>query len=175
MSLRRFRKQYEQRSQFMRERIIGMMEAGWPARRVARQLGLSDCVVRRCWDQWIREMPFTRRPGSGHPRQTSRREDHHIVRNSRVQPTASLAVIQAQVAISLGTSVTSRTIRRRLAEGHLGSRCPLRVLSLTPTHRRLRLEWCHELGNSTAAEWSQGVFNDKSRFNLSSDDNRVRV
>ncbi|GFV39512.1 hypothetical protein TNCV_1101091 [Trichonephila clavipes] len=34
MSLRRFRRQYEQLSQF--ERIILMMEAGWPARRVWR-------------------------------------------------------------------------------------------------------------------------------------------
>ncbi|GFY08718.1 transposable element Tcb2 transposase [Trichonephila clavipes] len=73
-----------------------MMEAGWSARRVARQLSHSDCVVRRFWDQYIREMSFTRRPGSGRPRQTSRREDHHIVRNARVQPTASSAVIQAQ-------------------------------------------------------------------------------
>ncbi|GFT32574.1 hypothetical protein TNCV_3145291 [Trichonephila clavipes] len=40
-----------------------MMEPGWSARRVALQLGCSDCVVRRCWDQWIREMSFTRRPG----------------------------------------------------------------------------------------------------------------
>ncbi|GFX23242.1 transposable element Tcb1 transposase [Trichonephila clavipes] len=54
------------------------MEAGWSARRVARQLGHSDCVVRRCWDQWIREMSFTRKSGSGCPRQTNRREDHHI-------------------------------------------------------------------------------------------------
>ncbi|GFX46397.1 uncharacterized protein TNCV_238591 [Trichonephila clavipes] len=30
--LRRFRRQYEQLSQFERGRIIGMMEAGWPAR-----------------------------------------------------------------------------------------------------------------------------------------------
>ncbi|GFW18391.1 uncharacterized protein TNCV_1184191 [Trichonephila clavipes] len=60
-----------------------MMEAGWSARRVARLLGHSDCVVRRCWDQWIREMSFTRRPGPGHPRQTSHQEDRHIVRNSR--------------------------------------------------------------------------------------------
>ncbi|GFW79353.1 uncharacterized protein TNCV_2477601 [Trichonephila clavipes] len=30
-----------------------MREAGWSARRVACQLGRSDCVVRRCWDQWI--------------------------------------------------------------------------------------------------------------------------
>ncbi|GFW85485.1 transposable element Tcb2 transposase [Trichonephila clavipes] len=38
--------------------------------------------------------------------------------------------------------VSSRTIRRLLAEGHLVSRRPLRVLPLTPTYQRLRLEWC---------------------------------
>ncbi|GFV61196.1 uncharacterized protein TNCV_499881 [Trichonephila clavipes] len=54
MSLRRFRRQYEQLSQFERGRIIGMMEAGCSGRRVSRELGRSDCVVRRCWDQWIR-------------------------------------------------------------------------------------------------------------------------
>ncbi|GFW04692.1 uncharacterized protein TNCV_3897441 [Trichonephila clavipes] len=53
------------------------MEAGWSARRVARQSGLCDCVVRRCWDQWIQEMSFTRRPRSGCPQQTIRREDRH--------------------------------------------------------------------------------------------------
>ncbi|GFW94419.1 transposable element Tcb2 transposase [Trichonephila clavipes] len=131
MPLRRFRRQYEQLSQFERGRIIGMMEAGWPARRVVRQLGRSDCVVSRGWDQWIRKMSFTRRPGSGRPRQTSRRKDRHIVRNARVQPTASSAAIQAQ--------------------------------------------WCRARGNWTAAEWNQVVFSDESRFNLSSDDNRVRV
>ncbi|GFV09766.1 transposable element Tcb2 transposase [Trichonephila clavipes] len=86
MPLCRFLRQYEQLSQFERGRIIGMMEAGWSARRVARQLGPSDCVVRRCWDQWIREMSFTRRPGSGRPRQTSRLEDRNILRNTRVEP-----------------------------------------------------------------------------------------
>ncbi|GFX88851.1 transposable element Tcb2 transposase [Trichonephila clavipes] len=72
-------------------------------------------------------------------------------------------------------TVSSRTIRRRLVEGHLTSRCPSRVLPLTPTHRRLRLEWCRARGNQTAAEWNQVVFSDESRFNLSSDDNRVHV
>ncbi|GFU31668.1 transposable element Tcb2 transposase [Trichonephila clavipes] len=96
MPLRRFRRQYEQLSHFERMRIIGMMEAGWSARRVARPLGRSDCVVRRCWDQGIRKMSFTRRPGSGHPRPTSRRENRHIVRNAHVQPTVSSAAIQAQ-------------------------------------------------------------------------------
>ncbi|GFV73709.1 transposable element Tcb2 transposase [Trichonephila clavipes] len=175
MPLRRFRIQYEQQSQFERGRIIGMIEAGWSARRVARQLGRTGCVVKRCWDQWIREMSFTQRPSSGHPRQTSRREDRHIVRNAHVQPTVSSAAIQEQVAPSLGAPVSSRTIRRRLAEGHFGSRCPLHALPLTPTHRRLRLEWGQGRGNWTAAKWNQVVFSDESRFNLSSDDNRVRV
>ncbi|GFV40635.1 uncharacterized protein TNCV_2117111 [Trichonephila clavipes] len=47
-------------------------------------------------------MLFTRRPGSGSPRQTSRREDHHITRSSRVHPTALSAANQTQVAPSLG-------------------------------------------------------------------------
>ncbi|GFX41404.1 transposable element Tcb2 transposase [Trichonephila clavipes] len=62
-----------------------------------------------------------------------------------------------------------------LSEGHLGSRCPLRVLPLTPTHLRLYLEWCRARGNWTVVEWSQVVFSDESRFNLSSDNNRGRV
>ncbi|GFW91472.1 HTH_Tnp_Tc3_2 domain-containing protein [Trichonephila clavipes] len=75
-------------------------------------------------------MSFTRRSGSGRPRKTSHQEDRHIVRNARVQPTASSNATQAQVASSLGAPVSFRTKRRRLAEGHLGSRRPLRVLPL---------------------------------------------
>ncbi|GFU80305.1 transposable element Tcb1 transposase [Trichonephila clavipes] len=61
-----------------------------------------------------------------------------------------------------------------MAEGHLGSRQPLHVLLLMPTYRSLRLEWCHARGNSTAAEWNQVIFSEESRFNLISDENRMR-
>ncbi|GFX54960.1 hypothetical protein TNCV_3318771 [Trichonephila clavipes] len=44
MSLRRFRRQYKQLSQFERERIISMMDAGWLDMLVAHPLGRSDCV-----------------------------------------------------------------------------------------------------------------------------------
>ncbi|PRD31808.1 UNVERIFIED_CONTAM: Transposable element Tcb2 transposase [Trichonephila clavipes] len=120
-------------------------------------------------------MSFPRRSGSGRFRQTSRREDHPIVRNAHLQPTASSAALQAQVTPSLAAPVSSRTIRRCLAEGHLGLQRPLRVLPLTPTYRRLRLMWCHARGNWIAAKWNQVVFNDESRLNLSNDDSFVRV
>ncbi|GFV70019.1 HTH_Tnp_Tc3_2 domain-containing protein [Trichonephila clavipes] len=76
-------------------------------------------------------MLFTQRPGTRHPRYTSCREDGHIIRNARVLPIVSSAAIQVQVVPSLDAPVSSRTIRRRLAEGHLGSRSPLRVLPFT--------------------------------------------
>ncbi|GFS51680.1 transposable element Tcb2 transposase [Trichonephila clavipes] len=94
----------------------------------------------------------------GHLQQISRRENHHIVRNARVQPTASSATIQAQVAPSLGAPVSSRTIQRRLAEGHLGSWRPLRVLPLKPPIDPS--VWSSSRGNWTAAEWNQVVFSD---------------
>ncbi|GFV69926.1 hypothetical protein TNCV_1982931 [Trichonephila clavipes] len=43
------------------------------------------------------------------------------------------------------------------------------------THRRLRLELCHARRGLTVTELNQVIFSDKSRFNLSSDYNRVRV
>ncbi|GFU50595.1 uncharacterized protein TNCV_4884531 [Trichonephila clavipes] len=101
------------------------MEAGWSAWLVAHQLGRSDCVMRKCWDQWIREMSFTQRPGSVCHRQTSHQENRHIVRNARVQPNASSTAIQAQVAPSLGAPVPSRTIRRCLDKGHLVIAAPI--------------------------------------------------
>ncbi|GFT48364.1 transposable element Tcb1 transposase [Trichonephila clavipes] len=95
--------------------------------------------------------------------------------NAHVQQTASSAAIQAHVAPSLGSPVSSRAILRCLTEGHLGSWYPLRVLPLTPTYRCLRLQWCHARGNWTAAEWNQIVFSDESRFHFGNDDNRVHV
>ncbi|GFT82753.1 HTH_Tnp_Tc3_2 domain-containing protein [Trichonephila clavipes] len=73
-------------------------------------------------------MYFTRSPGVGCPQQTCRRKDRHVVRNARVQPTTLSAAVQAKVAHSLEVPVSSRTTRRRLAEGHLGSWHPFHEL-----------------------------------------------
>ncbi|GFY30302.1 transposable element Tcb2 transposase [Trichonephila clavipes] len=54
-----------------------------------------------------------------------------------------------------GAPVSSRAIRRNLAVGHLGPLRPLRVLPLTPTYRRHRLEWCRVRGSSSAAKWNR--------------------
>ncbi|GFX43323.1 transposable element Tcb2 transposase [Trichonephila clavipes] len=71
--------------------------------------------------------------------------------------------------------MSSRTLARRLTEGHLVTRHLLRALPMTPTLRCLRLEWCRARQDWTATEWNQVIFSDEYRFNFSSDDNRVRM
>lgn len=59
--------------------------------------------------------------------QTNSREDHY----ARVAPTLSLSIIQTQVAPSLQAPASVVNVAMRLAEGHLLSRCPLRVLVMS--------------------------------------------
>ncbi|GFU06458.1 transposable element Tcb1 transposase [Trichonephila clavipes] len=86
-------------------------------------------------------------------------------------------ITKAEFTPKLSASSVERLLNQRPcpAQDEGGSGRLLHVLPLTPTHRSLRLERCHARGNWTAAEWKQVKFSDESRFNLSSDDNRVRV
>ncbi|GFX26180.1 transposable element Tcb2 transposase [Trichonephila clavipes] len=68
-----------------------------------------------------------------------------------------------------------RTFASRLAEGPLLSQRSLRVLPLILTHLRLRLEWRRAQRDWTATELNQVIFGNESRFNLGSDNYRVRV
>ncbi|GFU60606.1 transposable element Tcb2 transposase [Trichonephila clavipes] len=117
------------------------MEAGWSAWRVARQVGHSDFTVRRCSDKWTENTSFTWKPGSGHPRLTSRLEDRHTVRHARVELTVSLAAVQTQTAPSLRVPVFFRTIVMRLAEGQLPMTSITSAANDTYS-RHFRLEWC---------------------------------
>ncbi|GFU33430.1 hypothetical protein TNCV_4362471 [Trichonephila clavipes] len=45
MSHRRIRPHYEQTSDFERGRMIGLKEAGWANRRIARHMGRNNAVI----------------------------------------------------------------------------------------------------------------------------------
>ncbi|GBM75241.1 hypothetical protein AVEN_200475-1 [Araneus ventricosus] len=116
-----------------------MKTAGWSTRRVARQVDRSECAVRTCWEQWTRDCTYVRRTGSGATRKTTKREERRIVWQALVDPTVTRSTTQSDV----GVPVVPQTISRCLAEANLQSKRPVRVLPLTPKHRRLRLQWCH--------------------------------
>ncbi|GFV38393.1 transposable element Tcb1 transposase [Trichonephila clavipes] len=144
---------------------------GWWTCRVAGQVDSSECAVRNCWEQWTREGTHARKTGSGATRKTTRREDRRIVRQALVDPTETHSTIRADV----GISIVRQTISRHLAEANRKSKCPFRVLPLTPEHRQLRLQWCQGRSMWNITDWQKVVFSDESRFVLGIDVNRVRV
>ncbi|GFX64106.1 transposable element Tcb2 transposase [Trichonephila clavipes] len=173
MPLRRNRRQYEQLTDFDRGRIIGLREAGWSNRRIGRDLGRSDMVVARCWQQWITEGRVYRRGGSGRPRNTNDREDRAIRRVATSAPTTSLASIQRHLPPSRLPVPSRETIRRRLTEVGLRSRRPLRRLPLTLHHRQCRLDFCRPRATWSVTDWRRVIFSDESRCSLSADDHRT--
>ncbi|GFW79595.1 transposable element Tcb1 transposase [Trichonephila clavipes] len=72
------------------------------------------------------------------------------------------------------TSLSTRTIRRRLQQSGLSARRPLFGLPMTQNHRRLRRKWCDER-RMWAAEWNEVVFTDESRICLRHYDGQIRV
>ncbi|UYV84811.1 hypothetical protein LAZ67_X003588, partial [Cordylochernes scorpioides] len=164
MPRRKIRAHYEHMSEFETGRAIGLKEAGWSNRLIARHLCRSDAAIRRCWQKWVNN-------GSGRPRATTEREDRAIVRMAVAAPESTLSTIQRVT----GTQVSKMTINRRLRERKLRARRPLRCLPLTPVHRQVRLQWCRERSTWNCADWGRIVFSDESRFLLCPDDRRKRV
>ncbi|GFV81289.1 transposable element Tcb1 transposase [Trichonephila clavipes] len=86
---------------------------------------------------------------------------------------------QLEVSEELGIaqSVISRLWQRFQDDGHIGlyARRPVRCVSLTATHCRLRLTWSREYAFWTPQQWSCVMFSDESRFILQSDSRRILI
>ncbi|UYV82646.1 hypothetical protein LAZ67_22000361 [Cordylochernes scorpioides] len=171
MPRRKIRAHYEHMSEFEIGRAIGLKEAGWSNRLIARHLCRSNAAIRRCWQKWVNNGKMQRQDGSGRPRATTEREDRAIVRMAVAAPESTLTTIQRVT----GTQVSKMTINRRLRERNLKARRPLRCLPLTPVYRQVRLQWCRERSTWNCADWGRIVFSDESRFLLCPDDRRKRV
>ena len=96
---------------------------------------------------------------------TSTRDDRHLVRMARTDPTASSRQLAAQWSIATGVSLCASSIRRRLLQRGLRARTPLYRISLMLNHRLLRLQWANQ-HRDWRADWQRVVFSDESRFNL---------
>ncbi|GFS84363.1 uncharacterized protein TNCV_4605751 [Trichonephila clavipes] len=95
----------------------------------------------------------------GDSRNTTEREDCRSRRTAVEHHTASAAEIRAAV----GNTMTQKTVRNRLLQGQLRSRCPVACILLTPSHSRLRCQWCQARAHRRM-EWRSVVFSDESRF-----------
>lgn len=156
-------------------RIVALAEEGVSYREIARRLGVSDSVIRRALSRLQETGNMTRREGQGPRRITTDREDRTLIRSAIRSRTATAPAIANQLQGNVGVRVSGQTVRRRLREGNLLSRRPVRVPALNANHRRGRLAYAREHLVWDRQLWSRVLFSDESRFGLHMNDGRVRV
>ncbi|GFY01178.1 transposable element Tcb1 transposase [Trichonephila clavipes] len=130
---------------FLRGRIIGRLEYGSTQLEVSEEFGITQSVISRLW-QRSKIMVINRR--------------------------STASDLSRQLSSATSTTVSRQTVYRRL--GHIGlyGRRPVRCVTLTATHCRMRLTWSREHALGTPQQWSCVMFSDESRFSLQSDSRR---
>ncbi|GFX72423.1 transposable element Tcb1 transposase [Trichonephila clavipes] len=83
--------------------------------------------------------------------------------------------LSRQLSSATTTTVSRKTVYRRLGNIGLYARRPVQCIPLTATHCRLRLTWSREHALWTPQRWSRGTFSNESRFSFQSDSCRTLI
>ena len=159
----------------LRERAVGMLEAGALIEDVAAQVGSSVQAIRSLRRRFVQTGSTEDLPRSGRPRVTTPAQDRYILnqhlRNHFLTATATASVTPG----THNPRISTQTVQNRLAENNLRARRPYVGTVLTDRHRRDRLQWADRHINWTRQDWRMILFSDESRFALSNSDGRIRV
>lgn len=155
--------------------IVALIQDGRSQVYVASRYGVSRSTVQRVYARFIETGAYTRRPGTGPQRRTTRRDDRFIVSSILRNRHATAVEIRSDLQHVRNINVSERTIRRRLNEANLGNRRPATGPELSRAHRVARLRFAREHHHWNANDWGTVLFTDESRFCLRSPDGRGRV
>ena len=158
---------------YMRNRALGMLQAGMTMTRVARQIGASTSVIHRLHSRFAQTNSAADRPRSGRPRCTTPAEDRYLRTSALRTRSISGGQLQARL-LNTGTRVSAQTVRNMLRAVGLRARRPYVGVVMTPRHRQVMMAWVrHRRWNNQ--QWAAVLFTDESRFHLDMLDRRGRV
>ena len=158
-----------------RGRALALLDEGIGQREVARRLQVSLSVIQRLLHRFNETGSVQERRHPGRPRATTRHEDRSLVLSALRERNSTSVALRGQLRAATGTNISSTTVRRRLREAGLASRRPAVRPVLSAVNRARRLAWAQVHVTWTRQQWSQVLFTDESRFNLSFNDGRARV
>ncbi|GFW70597.1 HTH_Tnp_Tc3_2 domain-containing protein [Trichonephila clavipes] len=152
---------------FLRGRIILRLECRRTQLEVFEELGITQSVISSLWQRFQDNGSVSRCYSRGRPQVTTPNED----RNRR----STSSDLSRQLSSDTGTTVSRKTVYRRLGYIGLYARRPVRCVPLTATHCRLRLTWSREHALWTPQQWSCVMFSDESKFSLQFDSRRTLI
>ena len=103
------------------QQILGSLRAGWSAKKVADEYGLSYSWAKKLCKRLFKRENGERKPGSGRPWETSIRADRFLIREATrernpVDVCPSVTDLSNSFKERTGTHISPRTIQRRLHE-----------------------------------------------------------
>ncbi|GFV70301.1 HTH_Tnp_Tc3_2 domain-containing protein [Trichonephila clavipes] len=142
---------------------------------VSEELGIAQSVIFRLWQRFQDDGNVSRCCSTGRPRVTTPNEDRYLAVTVKTNRWSTASDLSRQLSSATGMTVSRQTVYRLL--GHIGlyARRPVRCVTLTATHCRLRLTWSREHALWTPQQWSCVMFSDESRFSLQSDSRRTLI
>ncbi|RZC35984.1 HTH Tnp Tc3 2 domain containing protein, partial [Asbolus verrucosus] len=118
---------------------------------------------------------YTRRPGQGPHRVTSRRDDRFLQLMALRLRHCTARMLQTELHNVRNVRVCVQTVRNRLREANLHAQVPASGPMLTREHQVVRLEFARKHVHWQNNDWRRVLFSDESRFCLWSSDRRVPV
>lgn len=136
-------------------RITALLDTGeYSQRTIAKKEGVSRQTVQRIAALMKENIPTTSsgRAFCGKKRITNDRDDRRILKIAMENRLLSRKEI-TKIISEEGVKVSTRTVQRRLYEGGLKCRRPIKKPKLTPTMKKTRYEWAKRHEHLTINDW----------------------
>lgn len=155
-------------------RAVAMIENGRSYNDVANMFGKSKSTIHRSVMRWRQTGEYVRRRGQGRKRSTTAIDDRFITLQTLRNRRRTAVQTRNELEEVRGTTISERTVRRRLKEVGLKAYRSKKAPQLQRRHRVARLAFAREHQNWNDL-WGNVLFTDESRFCVNSIDGRERL
>ena len=161
-------------SEGIRGEIMALIK-GLSHRQIAARMRVAKGAVQRTAERFKRTNAYSTLPRSGRPKCTTPQQDRFIKITSLRNRRATAGNIQALVNATGGKTISTTTVRRRLAACGLKGRVAVSKPLLCSKNKRKRLLWAKRYTKYRIDDWKTVFFVDESRFEIHGNNRRIYV
>lgn len=157
---------------------IGLLEANFPVKQVARRMGVSPNAIRKLRQKFQQTGEVKDRARIGRPKVTTPGQDRLITNLTLRRRICTAREIRDQLHAAAGAGarrISEQTVRNRLHGAGLYARRLVKKAVLLLRHKQTRLEWARNHERWTRQQWANVMFTDEMRACLRHIDGRKRV
>lgn len=159
------RKKTKELSEDLRSKIVRKHGQSQGYKSISKDLNVPVSTVRSVINKFKAHGTVANLPRCGRKRKIDERFQRKIVRMVDKEPRLTSKQVQA-VLQSEGTTVSTRTIRRRLNEKGLYGRIPRKTPLLTQRHKKARLEFAKTYLRKPKTFWKNVLWSDETKVEL---------